>query len=108
MTRYFLGVDIGGTKSHALVADETGRALGFGEGGPGNPMRVGYPHFADLVRDITGRALKSGGVSKEDIAGVGLGIGGYDWPSQRRPILEALGELRLAASSPKYSLVRSA
>lgn len=36
MTRFFLGIDIGGTKSHALIADEQGRAVGFGVGGPGN------------------------------------------------------------------------
>ena len=34
MTRYFLGVDVGATKSHALIADETGRAVGFGPPGP--------------------------------------------------------------------------
>ena len=31
---YFLGIDIGGTKSHALIADEEGRAVGFGQAGP--------------------------------------------------------------------------
>lgn len=30
MAKPLLGVDIGGTKSHALLADETGQALGFG------------------------------------------------------------------------------
>jgi N-acetylglucosamine kinase-like BadF-type ATPase len=34
--RYFLGVDAGGTKTHALITDETGQAVGFGAGGPGN------------------------------------------------------------------------
>lgn len=41
VTKYFLGVDIGGTKSHALVADETGQALGLGVGGAGNYEVVG-------------------------------------------------------------------
>ena len=40
--RYFLGVDIGATKSHALVAEEDGRAVGFGEGGSGNYETVGW------------------------------------------------------------------
>ena len=30
---YFLGVDIGGSKSHAMLADATGRVLGFGHAG---------------------------------------------------------------------------
>ena len=37
MTRYYLGVDIGATKSHALIADETGRVVGFGAAGPRQP-----------------------------------------------------------------------
>ncbi len=36
MTDCFLGVDIGDMKSHALIADESGQALGMGVGGPGN------------------------------------------------------------------------
>ena len=47
MTRYFLGIDIGGTKSHALVADDTGQALGLGVGGPGNYEVVGYSGSLD-------------------------------------------------------------
>ena len=40
--RYFLGVDIGATKTHALIADATGRVVGFGQAGPGNHETVGY------------------------------------------------------------------
>ena len=42
MTRYYLGVDIGATKSHGVIADENGRAVGFGAAGPGNHEVVGY------------------------------------------------------------------
>ena len=40
--KYFLGVDIGGTKSHALIADESGQVVGFGRAGAGNWEGVGY------------------------------------------------------------------
>ena len=33
---YFLGIDIGGTKSHAMIVDQTGEILGFYESGAGN------------------------------------------------------------------------
>lgn len=29
---YYLGVDVGGTKTHALVVDADGQVVGFGEG----------------------------------------------------------------------------
>ncbi len=40
MTQYFLGVDAGGTKTHALVINDCGEAVGFGRGGPGNCRKV--------------------------------------------------------------------
>ena len=57
MTAYFLGVDIGGTKSHALIADETGRAIGFGEAGPGNYEDVGYAGLATALATVPQRDL---------------------------------------------------
>ena len=97
MTRYFLGVDVGATKSHALIADDGGRALGFGEGGPGNPEGVGYEGLAQVLQTITGEALAAAGIDVGQIAGAGFGIGGYDWPSQREPTLEAIASLGLNA-----------
>ena len=79
--RYYLGIDTGSTKSHALVADESGQALGFAESGRGNPYH--FETFSTLLQEITARALEMAGLSIGQIAGAGLGIGGYDWPSQR-------------------------
>ncbi|MCX7681540.1 MAG: ATPase [Anaerolineae bacterium] len=95
--RYFLGIDVGATKTHALIADEYGRAVGFGQSGPGNPEVVGYDGMAVVMREATDNALAASGLSREMIAGAGFGIGGYDWPSQRPPILEALRILGLNA-----------
>jgi N-acetylglucosamine kinase-like BadF-type ATPase len=97
MTGYFLGVDIGGSKSHALVADENGRALGFGETGPGNHEVVGYPGLVTALQSVTGRAFASAGLRREQICAAGFGVAGYDWPSELAPTLEAIGTLKLDA-----------
>jgi N-acetylglucosamine kinase-like BadF-type ATPase len=97
MTRYFLGIDTGATKSHALIAAESGQALGFAIGGPGNPETIGYEGLARVLQDIAGRALAMAGLSAADIAGAGFGIAGYDWPSQREVTLGAIQSLGLAA-----------
>jgi N-acetylglucosamine kinase-like BadF-type ATPase len=89
----YLGIDIGGTKSHAMLADEDGRVLGFSAGGPGNHESVGYDGLHAVIRAITGRALGEAGLRREDIVGAGFGIAGYDWPSERTPTLEAIAGL---------------
>ena len=92
---YFLGVDVGGTKTHALIADETGRALGFGAAGSGNWEGVGYSGFTSVIKKAAGCAAEMAGIRLGKVAGAGFGIGGYDWPSQRAPHLEAIQPLRL-------------
>ena len=95
--RYFLGVDIGGTKSHALIADECGRAVGFGEGGPGNYEVVGWDGLRETLYTITDRALGAAGITKGQIAGAGFGVAGYDWPDEREPTRQAIESLGLQA-----------
>ena len=93
--RYFLGVDVGGTKTHALVADESGQALGFATGGCGNWEGVGYDGLTRVLMDVTTRALKAANLSVGQLSGAGMGIGGFDWPSQREAHLEAIRPLGL-------------
>lgn len=96
MTAYYLGVDIGGTKSHALIADASGRAVGFGHGGPGNYEGVGWDGLRATLHAITDAALASAGLTRDQVAGAGFGIAGYDWPGERAPHLEAIASLGLA------------
>jgi N-acetylglucosamine kinase-like BadF-type ATPase len=93
--KYFLGVDIGATKSHALLVDETGQAVGFGSGGPGNHEVVDYPGLIAVLGDICEAALAMAGRSKADLAGAGFGVAGYDWPSERQLTLDAISTLGL-------------
>lgn len=97
MTHYFLGIDIGATKSHALVADETGRALGLGTGGAGNWEVVGWDGLTNTLNAITGQALADAAIGKDQIAGTGLGIAGYDWPCEAAPTRQAIETLGIPA-----------
>ena len=96
-TFYFLGIDIGGTKSHALIIDQHGQALGFAQGGVGNPEKIGYDGLAKVLRSITQEALEQAKISLKEIAGAGFGVGGYDWNSQKAPTLEAIEKIGLNA-----------
>ena len=93
--KYFLGVDAGGTKTHALVADETGEAIGFGLAGPGNWESVGYSGLTHILVNATSQALTMAGLKISQISGAGMGLAGYDWPSQRQAHLDAIRPLKL-------------
>ncbi|NJD59759.1 MAG: ATPase, partial [Anaerolineae bacterium] len=95
MPSYLLGVDIGGTKSHALIADENGQAIGFGNGGPGNHEVVGYQGLQVALQSATSHALRMAGLTKDRITAAGFGVAGYDWPSERQPTLAAISSIGL-------------
>ena len=64
MTKYFLGFDVGGTKTAALVADDTGQALGYGRSGCGNWETVGYHGFGLALQESAwGLAVTTGSAS---------------------------------------------
>ena len=91
--RYFLGIDTGSTKSHALLADETGRALGFAEGRRGNPYN--FEDYTALLAEITRPALAQAGLTPAQVSGAGLGICGYDWPSQMPEMRRMVSTLKV-------------
>lgn len=105
MTAYYLGIDIGATKSHALIADETGQVVGFGEAGAGKRQGDDYSRVGHKLNAITAQALAMGGLQKSEIAGMGLGISDYDWPSQRAPHVAQIETLNVDAP---YELVNDA
>src|SRR5205085_1885323 len=83
---YVLGVDGGGTKTHAVIADEHGRVLGEGFAGPSNPLRVGVNTAAAAVREAVDQACDAAGVRRADIVAAEVGLAG----------------VRRAASRPSY------
>jgi len=80
---YFLGVDIGNTKSHALIADEQGCCIGAGTAGPGSWEALGWERAQQVLHDIVDQALARAGITRAAIAGAGFGYAGYDWPEDR-------------------------
>jgi N-acetylglucosamine kinase-like BadF-type ATPase len=92
---YFLGVDVGGTKTHAIIADEKGVTAGFAEVGPGNHESVGYEGLSRALQEAMHAALAHAGLEITNIGAGGFGIAGYDWPSERARHLDAIATLGL-------------
>jgi len=95
--RYYLGADLGATKTHTLLVDETGATLGFGESGPGNHESIGYDMMFAAMRDGMKQALQASGLKKADIAGAGFGVAGYDWLSEYDITAKTIDRLGLTA-----------
>jgi N-acetylglucosamine kinase-like BadF-type ATPase len=92
----FLGIDVGSTKTHALIADETGTCIGFGKAWGGNHQGMGYAGLENVLKESFEQARKMAGVSAEQITGAGFGVAGYDFPSDREPHLKAIATLGLS------------
>lgn len=103
--QYFLGVDVGGTKCHSMIADEQGNLLGFGKAGPGNWESVGWDGMHQAIHQCVQNALDDAGLKIDQISGAGFGCAGYDWSEDRAPIARIIDSLGMNAP---YGLVNDA
>jgi N-acetylglucosamine kinase-like BadF-type ATPase len=95
MTRYFLGVDVGNTKTHALICSEDGTAVGAHTGGAANHEAHGHAGFQRILNEVVAQAISRGGIERADIAAAGFGIAGYDWDEDLPLMREAIASLGL-------------
>jgi N-acetylglucosamine kinase-like BadF-type ATPase len=84
-----LGVDGGGSKTHALVADARGEVLGFASAGRSNWEDIGLEAAGAALAEAVGGALGMAGVAPGELAASVFGLAGLDWDSDR-PMLGAL------------------
>jgi N-acetylglucosamine kinase-like BadF-type ATPase len=94
--KYFLGIDVGLSKTHALIADETGACIGFGKDWGGNHQGVGYDGLENVLTESFEQAREMAGISASQIAGAGFGVAGYDFLSDREGHLKAIAALGLS------------
>jgi N-acetylglucosamine kinase-like BadF-type ATPase len=94
---YFAGADVGGTKTHLIIADESGEVVGFGKAGPGNHEGVGYSGLSRVLQTTLEQACAQAGILPDQITGAGFGLGGLDFMTEETAHLEAISVLGLRA-----------
>jgi N-acetylglucosamine kinase-like BadF-type ATPase len=94
---YLLGIDTGTSKTHAMLATSSGEVVGFGDAGCGNYEVTGFDRFKDVMSEATHQALSMAGIKKDQIAGMGFGISGYDWPSEAPLMIDAIQALDVSS-----------
>lgn len=91
MTRLYLGVDAGNTKTAAMVCLPTGEVVGAGLAGCGDIYGAQSPRAAvDAVLAAVSGALTRAGAGLDRVAGAALRLAGVDWPEDREFWHEAL------------------
>jgi N-acetylglucosamine kinase-like BadF-type ATPase len=83
--RYALGIDAGGSKTQALLADETGRVIAGGRGGGANLRTHGELQVEKILHAVVDEA--QGAVRADAVA---LGIAGADRPDDHAVLREIL------------------
>jgi N-acetylglucosamine kinase-like BadF-type ATPase len=89
-----LGVDGGGRKTHAAVADATGSILGIGRAAGSNWELVGLSNAVEAITTATDLAVEEAGLAPGEVEAAVFGLAGIDWPSDVRMLDEALEHIR--------------
>src|SRR5690348_13397893 len=90
---YYLGIDAGGTKTHALIADQDGAVLGIGRAGTGNWERAGLAGAGQALARALGEALAGAGLRTSDLCAAAYGLAGLDWPSDEARLAPIIDQL---------------
>lgn len=103
MTFIVIGIDGGGSKTHAMVADETGRVIGETVG-PGSAVRPGQAeHSANVIADVVRDALASCDMTHVTPRALCVGVAGAGREAERQELWQALVGRELATELVVHS-----
>jgi N-acetylglucosamine kinase-like BadF-type ATPase len=97
----FLGIDGGGSKTIACLADVDGNVVGTGRAGGSNFQAVGEDCAAAAIGTALGRALARARATPQQIVAAGLGLCGADRPADFDTCRRFL---RVVSAVPNFSL----
>ncbi len=83
MNELVIGIDGGGSRVRARLANARGETLGNGEAGPANPHSRGTTAAQNEILLAIQRAFDDARISKQIVAAACLGIGGIDREAER-------------------------
>lgn len=90
---YILGVDVGGTKTECVVADEKEKIMGRGFGGGGNHQMCGIEKASESMQKAVSEALAQAGITLADVAYAVFGIAGADGPKDMEVLVPAVKKI---------------
>ena len=91
--KYILGVDGGGSKTHAVVASSDGQFLGFGQGGSSNYHTCGLRTAIQEINHSVEKALMQAHVPLESIHVGAFCLAGADFPQDYQALKEGISQV---------------
>ncbi|MEN3333650.1 MAG: hypothetical protein V7641_3015 [Blastocatellia bacterium] len=93
----FLGIDGGGTKTHAVITTSADQIIGEGTSGASNPVRVGFDSAVAHINEAVKQACAQAGITTHDITAGCAAIAGISHPIHYHTMKKALdARLRMA------------
>jgi N-acetylglucosamine kinase-like BadF-type ATPase len=89
---YFLGIDQGGSKTQAIIGDDTGHILGLAKSRGAVHSSDGMNVAMMACGEACSKAVEEAGITFQDIYGVYGGLTGIDWPDEGELVGRALAE----------------
>lgn len=86
----FLGVDGGGTKTHAIITTSAYKIIGTGFSGASNPVRVGFDLAAAHINEAVKQACEQAGITPQEITAGCAAIAGISHPIHYHTMRKAL------------------
>jgi N-acetylglucosamine kinase-like BadF-type ATPase len=93
---YFLGIDAGGSKTHALILDQGGKVRGFGSAGCGNHQVNGLAAAVSEIKTAIDAASQPGGITYPQIKVGCFCLSGADLKSDYELLIPAMQGLGVA------------
>src|SRR5665647_948556 len=91
--RYIMGVDGGGSKTYAVIVEETANKVGSGVSGSSNHQVIGVEQAFMHIKEAIDQALEAAGLVYKDITFIQYGLAGLDREMDyalMRPVLNSL------------------
>ena len=102
--RAVVGIDGGGTKTHAVILDTDSSILGEGLAGPSNPLRVGIANAASAIREAIDKACQAAQLRRTDLIAAEVGLAG----ARRKELSERMRESLRTLGIPEIFVVGDA
>ncbi|MBP9212264.1 MAG: hypothetical protein KBF97_05645 [Bacteroidetes bacterium] len=104
-TRYYIGMDGGGTKTHAVIMDSTGRTVAEHFAGPSNFQIIGVEKAAETIMALVDMCCESAGCSTKQLRAVVCGLTGAGRAGDQKRMADGLKKYARSQKKPLNNVI---